>query len=134
MTDRPATPRPDPEVPAKPKKRTYPAEYKRRVLDALDACTKPGEQAAILRREGLYSSTIGDWRRARQDGNLGGAKMGRPPKSPELLELEKLRRETEKLKEQLYRARLVIDVQKKISLLLDIKQPTEEEILKEHQK
>lgn len=133
MTDRPDTPRPDPEVPERPKKRIYTAEYKKRVLEMLDAA-KPGEQGAIIRREGLYSSTIGDWRRARAEGKLGGAKMGRPPKSPEQIELEKLRRENEKLREQLRKASLVIDVQKKISLLLDIKQPTEEEILREHQK
>lgn len=134
MTDRPETMPPDPEVPAKPKRRTYPAEYKKRILESLDACTKSGERAALLRREGLYDSTIRDWQQARLNGTLAGAKIGRPAKSPEQVENEKLRRENDKLREQLRKASLIIDVQKKISLLLDIKQPSEEEILRDHKK
>jgi transposase-like protein len=107
------TDRPDSEVPAEPKRRLFTAEYKSRLLDALDAAIKPGEKAAILRREGLYSSTITDWRRARSEGSLGGAKMGRPLKDPRDLELEKLARENQKLRDHLRKASLVIDVQKK---------------------
>ena len=127
MTE-PTFTRPDPEVPAKPRKRFYTAEYKLRVLEMLDAC-KPGEQCAIVRREGLYSTTIGDWRRARIEGKLGTVKMGRPTKDPRDIENERLRKENAKLKEHVRRANLIIDVQKKIALLLDFKQPTEAEIL-----
>ena len=123
-------PRPDPEVPARPKRRTYTEAYKRRILDALDAATRPGEKSALLRQEGLYSSTLTEWRRARAGGVLGEVKLGRPPKDPRDVELEKLRRDNQRLEEKLQRAQLVIDVQKKVSELLGVLQPTEEEILR----
>lgn len=128
MTD--DAPRPDPEVPARPKRRTYTEAYKRRILDALDAATKPGEKSALLRQEGLYSSTLTEWRRARASGGLGEVKLGRPAKDPRDVELEKLRRDYQRLEEKLQRAQLAIDVQKKLSELLGVLQPTEEEILR----
>ena len=60
----------DVQVVAKPRRRTYPAEYKRRILKEADACTAPGAIGALLRREGLYSSFLVEWRRARGRGEL----------------------------------------------------------------
>ncbi len=55
--------RPDPEVSTKAKRRTFRAEYKRRILEDADGCTEPGELGVLLRREGLYSSNLTTWRR-----------------------------------------------------------------------
>src|SRR2546428_2167206 len=72
----------DVQVAAKPRRRTYTAEYKRRILKEADACTTPGAVGALLRREGLYSSHLVVWRRARGRGELGAlapGQRGRPP-------------------------------------------------------
>src|SRR3989441_912141 len=61
---------PDPEVPAKAQRRRFPAEYRLRILKQADACKKPGELGALLRREGLYSSLLTNWRRQREQGAL----------------------------------------------------------------
>ena len=53
---------PDPEVPAKVQRRRFPAAYRLRILRQADACKKPGEVGALLRREGLYSSLLTNWR------------------------------------------------------------------------
>ena len=66
--------RPDPEVPERARRRTFTAQYKQKVLAAYDAAA-PGEKGAILRREGLYSSLISEWRRARDAGALAGLKQ-----------------------------------------------------------
>jgi transposase-like protein len=68
----------DVQVPAKPRRRTYTAEYKRRILREADGCTAPGAIGALLRREGLYSSLLVEWRRARRRGELAAlaAKSG----------------------------------------------------------
>ena len=73
--------RPDPEVPERARRRSFTAEYKLEVLAAYDAA-EPGEKGAILRREGLYSSHIVEWRRARDAGALAGLARprGRPPR------------------------------------------------------
>jgi transposase len=62
----------DVQVVAKPRRRTYTAQYKRRILKEADACTTPGAVGALLRREGLYSSHLVMWRRARGRGELAG--------------------------------------------------------------
>ena len=59
---------PDPEIPAKARRRKFTAKYKLEVLQEADACTEPGEIGALLRREGLYSSHLSKWRRQREDG------------------------------------------------------------------
>ena len=69
----------DVQVAAKARRRTYTAEYKRRILKEADACTAPGSIGALLRREGLYSSLLVEWRRARGRGELAAKKRGRPP-------------------------------------------------------
>jgi transposase len=112
---RPA-PRPNPEVVARPKRRRFTGEYKRRILAQLDAAQAPGEIGALLRREGLYSSHLTKWRREREAGILEGlAPQKRGPKSksdPLADENQKLRRANERLSDQLRKAEIVIDVQK----------------------
>ena len=63
-------PKVDPEVEAKPERRQFTAEYKRRILEEADACTEPGQIGALLRREGLYSSNLVHWRKLRAEGAL----------------------------------------------------------------
>ena len=65
-----ARPTPDPEVVAKPKRRQFTAEYRLRILEEADRCTQPGEVGRLLRREGLYSSHLKAWRKARRKGSL----------------------------------------------------------------
>ncbi len=113
---------PDPEVVVKAQRRRFTAEYKRRILQEADACTQPGEVGALLRREGLYSSHLNTWRRQRARGELQGltpAKRGRKA-HPQAAENARLQREVERLKAQLARAELIIDVQKKVSQLLGL--------------
>jgi transposase len=119
----PAQTRPDPEVVADAKRRTFTAEYKQRVLtDADAAAAQPGGIGALLRREGLYSSHLVTWRRERQAGVLKGlTPQKRGPKSKRNAqeeEMQKLRRENQRLTEQLRKAEIVIDVQKKVGALL----------------
>jgi transposase-like protein len=119
----PALPRPDPEVVAGAKRRTFTAEYKLRILAEADAAAaQPGAIGALQRREGLYSSHLVTWRRERQTGILKGlTPHKRGPKSkrnPQEEEMQKLRRENQRLTEQLRKAEIVIDVQKKVGALL----------------
>ena len=120
--------KPDPEVPSRPAKRLFTAEYKARILDEVDACP-PGEIGVILRREGLYSSHLTTWRRQRKDGELGvnaRHKQGRPKQDPVHAENERLRRENARLEEKLRKAELVIDVQKKVQRLFEAHLASEE--------
>ena len=119
----PSPPRPDPEVVADAKRRTFTAEYKLRILAEADAAAaQPGGIGALLRREGLYSSHLTTWRRERQTGILKGlTPHRRGPKSkrnPQEEEMQKLRRENQRLTEELRKAAIVIDVQKKVGALL----------------
>ena len=115
--------RPDPEVVAKPKRRTYTAEYKQRILrEAETAAATRGGIGALLRREGLYSSLLHVWRQERDQGireALTPQKRG--PKSrrnPLEEENQKLRRQNARLTEDLRKAHIIIDVQKKVAALL----------------
>ena len=115
--------RPDSEVVAKPKRRTFPTEYKIRILEEADSASAiPGGVGALLRREGLYSSHLTKWRRERQAGILEALKpRKRGPRSernPLVEENEKLRRQVGQLTEKLRKAEIIIDVQKKVSMLL----------------
>ena len=67
-----ARPAPDPEVVAKPKRRQFTAEYRLRILEEADRCVQPGEVGRLLRREGLYTSHLAAWRKARRQGSLRG--------------------------------------------------------------
>lgn len=128
----PATPpRPDPEVVADAKRRTFSAAYKQRILAEADAAaTQPGAIGALLRREGLYSSHLVTWRRERQAAILKGlTPHKRGPKSrrsPQEEEIQKLRRENQRLTEQLRKAEIVIEVQKKVGALLGWPLPKED--------
>jgi len=115
--------RPDPEVVAKAKRRTFTAEYKQRILQEADsAAATPGGVGALLRREGLYSSHLVTWRRERRAGVLEALKpRKRGPRSernPLAEENQKLRRQVGQLAEKLRKAEIIIDVQKKVAALL----------------
>ena len=115
---------PNPEVLEKAQRRIYSAEYKLRVLQETDTCSE-GQIGAILRREGLYSSHLTTWRRQRQAGQLAALsdnKRGRKsaPANPLSAEVERLRRENERLSQRLQQAELIIDIQKKASAILNI--------------
>lgn len=132
VATQPATPpRPDPEVVADAKRRTFSAAYKQRILAEADAAaTQPGAIGALLRREGLYSSHLVTWRRERQAGILKGlTPHKRGPKSrrsPQEEEIQKLRRENQRLTEELRKAEIVIEVQKKVGALLGWPLPKED--------
>ena len=110
-----------PEVSEKASRRRFTAEYKARILDEADRCTEPGQVGELLRREGLYSSHLTNWRRQRETG-LAPKQRGRKPKSnkKEQQELERLRRENKRLAERLRQAETIIDVQKKVCEMLGI--------------
>jgi len=110
-----------PEVSEKASRRRFTAEYKARILDEADRCTEPGQLGELLRREGLYSSHLTNWRRQRKAG-LAPKQRGRKPKSnkQEQQELDRLRRENKRLAERLRQAETIIDVQKKVSEMLGI--------------
>ena len=114
---------PDPEVVAKAKRRTFTAEYKQRILQEADSvAATPGGIGALLRREGLYSSHLVSWRRERRAGMLEALKpRKRGPRSehnPLEEENQKLRRQNARLTEDLRKATIIIEVQKKVAALL----------------
>jgi transposase len=117
---------PDPEVEPRPRRRTYTAEFKAKILAECEAAGEPGQIGAILRREGLYSSHLADWRRRHAEGGAEGLalrRVGRPPTDPALRghqkELERVKRENAKLQEKLRRAEIIIDAQKKLAEVLN---------------
>jgi transposase-like protein len=110
-------------VVAKAKRRTFTAEYKQRILQEADsAAATPGGIGALLRREGLYSSHLVTWRRERSQGiqeALAPRKRGRKSqRNPLEEENQKLRRQNARLTEDLRKANLIIEVQKKVAALL----------------
>jgi transposase len=111
---------PDPEVPERAKRRGYTAKYKRDVLAEYEAADRAGK-GAVLRREGLYSSLVSAWRDKRDAGALEalGKPSGAAPADPAVREAARLRRENQKLTAELDRARQVIEIQSKLSALLD---------------
>jgi transposase len=116
---------PDPEVVATAKRRQFPSSEKRRIVAAADACKKPGELGALLRREGIYSSMLSTWRKQIARANEAAlAPRRRGPKPdparPERLRIERLEREKARLERELKKAHLIIDVQKKVAALLGI--------------
>jgi transposase len=112
--------RPDPEVPERPRPRTYSARYKAEILAEYERLDKAGK-GALLRREGLYTSLLSEWRKQRDRGALQAlAKpQGRPPADPVERENARLRRENQRLAGELDKARKVIEVQGKLSALLE---------------
>ena len=111
----------DPEVVAIARRRQFSPAEKRRIVVAAERCTQSGEIGALLRREGIYSSQLAAWRKngARADGAID-RKRGRKvdPALAEAQRTAKLTRENERLRRQLAQARLIIDVQKKVSSLI----------------
>src|SRR3974377_717257 len=96
---------------ARPRRRRFDPEYKLEILRRYDELPE-GEKGGLLRREGLYSSHIVEWRRARDAGALAAlASQGRPPKrSAEQVELERLRRRSQRLEDELARTRAALDI------------------------
>ena len=125
----PVTVMPDPEVPERlerARRRQFTVGYKLRILIEADAARTTGEIGALLRREGLYSSHLAAWRRQREEGILNALsprRRGRPSSSPEQRELARLRQENERLSQRLEAAETVIEVQKKVALLLGLVEP-----------
>ena len=117
---------PDPEVPEqleRARRRQFTVGYKLRILTEADAARTTGEIGALLRREGLYSSHLAAWRRQRDEGILHALtprRRGRPTHSPEQRELVRLRQENERLGQRLAAAEAVIEIQKKVSVLLGL--------------
>lgn len=114
------TGRPDPEVPERARRRTFTAQYKLDILAEYDAAPD-GEKGAVLRREGLYSSHLVEWRRARDAGALAGLKATRGRKRRDRRDEQIARLEAEKtqLEQELARARFVMDTQAKLHALLE---------------
>ena len=103
----------------RPKRRTFTAEYKQRILDEYENAG-PGERGALLRREGLYSSHIAGWRRAAASGSLPGKRPGRPARNSADAENERLRKENEKLAAELARTKAALEVVGKAHALLGL--------------
>ncbi len=115
---------PDPEVSARPKRRRFSADYKARIVEEADACREGGAIGALLRREGLYSSQLADWRRQYRSGALTALKdnkRGRKrTKNPLADEVARLQRENARLAHRLEQAETIIEIQKKVSTILGI--------------
>ena len=118
-----------PEVSEKPTRRRFSVAYKERILAEADQCTGAGELGELLRREGLYSSNISLWRQQRDKGTLGANRRGpKPnPNKKENQELAKLKRDNARLTERLRQAEIIIDVQKKVSEMMGIKLPDQDD-------
>lgn len=113
-------PSPDPELIERPRRRTFTAQYKLKVLREADACSKAGEIGALLRREGLYTSHLSVWRRQRDQGALDALSKsrGRAKPDPRDVQIASLRRRAERAETELVKARKVIEVQGNVSALL----------------
>ncbi len=114
------TDHPSGEVPERARRRTFTAAYKLAIVAEYEAAS-PGERGAVLRREGLYSSHLTEWRKARDAGALAGLAVtrGRPPTDPVERDNERLRARNTRLEAELDTARRVIEVQEKVSALLE---------------
>lgn len=121
--------KPDPEVAAKGKRRSFTTKYKREILAEADKSKKPGEIGAMLRREGLHSSHLAAWRALRAKGELGGDTKKRGPKpnpvDPSAKRVKQLERELAKALARAERAEFLVEMQKKMQALFKA-QPNEE--------
>jgi len=116
------SPTPDSEVSARPRRRRFTPAYKARIVEEAQRCTEPGQIGALLRREGLYSSALTQWRRQYQSGAMQalkddkrGRKCTRDPRNEEL---QRLQHENERLNKKLRQAELIIEIQKKVAAML----------------
>ena len=116
------------EVSERATRRRFTLAYKQRILAEADQCDSPGKVGELLRREGLYSSHLSNWRRKRRQGTLASEQRGPKlnPKREEAQELAKLKRDNARLTERLRQAELIIDVQKKVSQMMGIKLPEQD--------
>ena len=115
----------NPELSDRPKRRTFSAQEKLRILGEADRATEPGDIGALLRREGLYSSALTEWRRQRDAGSLNALRpVRRGPKTiepnPLAVDLATAHRNIARLQQRLDRAEAIIDLQKKLSEVLGI--------------
>ena len=113
----------DVQVAAKPQRRSFTAEYKRRILKEADACTTAGAIGALLRREGRYSSHLVVWRRARGRGELAALtpkKRGRKPTpvDPRDRKIAELERQLAQMTGRAERAEALVEAQKNLAALL----------------
>ncbi len=114
---------PDAEVVAKATRRQFTATYRLQILEEADRCQNPGEVGQLLRREGLYSSHLANWRKARRKGSLvalspkkrGAKPRARNPLEPKVRELEA---KVTRLEKDLHKAHTILDVQEKVAGLL----------------
>jgi len=117
-------PAPDPEVVAKPTRRQFSAAYRLRILEEADRCTESGEIGRLLRREGLYTSHLSAWRKARREGTLQGLtpkKRGaRPTRDPKDARIHALEAKVTRLEKELDKAHTILDVQGKVAGLLGL--------------
>jgi transposase len=129
MTDTPGKKlQKDPEVFEKAARRRFTAEYKRRITLEAEQCQQPGEIGALLRREGLYSSVLARWRRQLREESLASSKKSnKNGKLTPAQELARLERENQRLKEKLRQAELIIDVQKKVSEMMQTRSQEKED-------
>jgi transposase-like protein len=111
----------EPALPDRPHRRHFTAAYKLAILERYDACTGNGDKGALLRREGLYSSHVTEWRRARDAGALGGldAKPRKDRATPGRGDLDRATRRAERAEAKLAKAQQVIEIQGKVSVLLE---------------
>lgn len=119
------------EVLAKAERRRFTLEYKRRILQEAEACTRPGELGALLRREGLYSSHLAAWRQAHARHELNGSSpKKRGPKAlshPDTKKYLALERENRRLRVRAERAEALVEIQKKVAALLGNELPASNE-------
>jgi transposase len=116
---------PNPEVPEKASRRSYTAEYKRRILREAADCKEQGQVGALLRREGLYSSNLTAWRHQVERGTLDAlSSKKRGPKAqktdPSVRHIAEQEKEIHKLQAKLRKAELIIDAQKKIAEIFQL--------------
>ena len=107
---------------SRPKRRTFTREYKLRMIDEYESAPTPQERNALLRREGIYSAYISDWRRERDRGASAPApemKPGRPAKSAAEAENERLRKENERIAAKLAKTEAALEIMGKVSALLE---------------
>jgi transposase-like protein len=114
----------NPEVSEKASRRRFTFEYKRRIALEAERCTQPGEIGALLRREGLYSSVVQRWRRQLREKSVSSSKSKKSNGQPSTAqEIARLQRENERLTEKLRQAEIIIDVQKKVSEMMQTQSP-----------
>jgi transposase len=110
-----------PTLPDKPRRRTFTAEYKLRIVEEYDACAGDGDKGALLRREGLYSSHVVEWRRARDAGSKSGLGQAQRKKtSREAKALAKANARIERLESDLAKHKLALGIAGKAHALLEM--------------